>query len=267
MPLKGSQRGASQCGALCVWAALLLGGIAAAPTAFACSADGFHARVSVAQVFDGDTVRTRDGQRVRFVGIDTPEMNHRDGRPEPLAEAARDTVRRLLGSTRNLHLRFDAERRDKYGRLLAHPYLPDGQSLVRHLLASGLGTALAVPPNLWNLDCYRAAEGEAREAGRGIWALPAYRPVPAADAGELRGFRLVAGRVDRVGESRKSVWLNLDGPVAVRIARSELDYFGGTDALRALHGKRILVRGWLHAHNRGGAMLRVRHPAALQTFD
>lgn len=267
MPVAGRHRRASQCGALCVWAAVFLAGVAHPAAVLACAADRTDTRVEVADVYDGDTVRARDGRRVRFIGIDTPEMNHREGAPEPLARAARQSLRRLLAAQSTLALRFDAERSDKYGRLLAHPYLPDGRSLVRHLLADGLGTSLAVPPNLWNLDCYQAAEAEARRAGRGIWALPEYQPVAAQDAGRLRGFRLITGRVQRVGESRKSMWLNLDGPVAVRVARADLQYFRGTAGLHALRGKRVLVRGWLHAHNRGGAMLRIRHPAALETLD
>lgn len=267
MPPKGSQRGASQCGALCVWAVLALALWPAAPAALACSADRTDARVVVEHVHDGDTVRTRAGESVRFIGVDTPEMNYRGGSPEPFAEEARARVQTLLGRDARLALRYDRERRDRYGRLLAHPFLPDGDSLVRRLLAEGLGTALTVPPNTWNLDCYRDAERSAREQQLGIWALPEYQPVAAHQAGTLRGFRLIAGRVEYIGESRKSIWVNLDGPVAVRIARSDLAAFGGKAALHELQGRRILARGWLHPHNRGGVMLRVRHPAALQLYD
>jgi endonuclease YncB( thermonuclease family) len=130
----------------------------------------------VDHVHDGDSVRLADGRALRLIGIDTPELA-RDGRPdEPLARAARDRLRELLrDSGMRLELRFDREREDHYGRLLAHAYLPDGRSIAAELLAEGLATQLVVPPNEASWTCFRQAERVARRARLGLWALPGYQ--------------------------------------------------------------------------------------------
>ena len=110
------------------------------------------------------------------------------------------------------------ERLDRYGRLLAHVFSDDGDNLQARLLHAGLATTLVVPPNQWSLDCYAQVENRARSRGDGLWAMDAYGPVPAEDLSpSIRGFRLVTGRVQRVGESRANLWLNLSRHMAVRI--------------------------------------------------
>lgn len=235
-------------------------------TAFGeCPADRIDRRERVDHVFDGDTLRLVDGSRVRLIGIDTPELG-RDGRPpQALAVEAREALRSLLGRHTELRLRFDAERQDRYGRLLAHAFLPDGTNVQAWLLARGLASALVVPPNLWGVDCYGTVEHRARAVRRGVWAVPAYRPVAAADlARDSRGFRIVQGRVTRIGEGKTSIWLNLAGGVAVRIARSDLPYFP-PDLLATLQGQEIRARGRVYYNERRRELrLRVRHPAALE---
>jgi len=230
-----------------------------------CAADRIDRRERVAHVFDGDTLRLVDGSRLRLIGIDTPELG-RDGQPpEALAMEARNALEELLGRQPEVQLRFDAERHDRYGRLLAHAFLPDGTNVQAWLLAQGLASALVVPPNLWGVACYGAVEQRTRTKGRGVWAQPTYRAVAAADLPrDTRGFRIVQGRVVRIGESKKSVWLNLAGGVAVRIARSDLVYFP-PDMLADVQGREIRARGRVYYNERRRELrLRVRHPAALE---
>lgn len=261
MPRKRVGEGALRQGAPFLFLAVGLwwAGTAAASD---CPADRVDESVRVAHVYDGDTVRLDDGRKLRFIGINTPEIG-RDGAPsQPFAEEARIALEsRLAAADGRLTLRFGTERRDKYGRLLAHPYLPDGTSLNALLLEKGLATALTVPPNLWNLSCYREVERQARDAGAGLWSLPRYRVVESRELGpDTEGFRRVAGRVERIGESRHAIWVELEGPFAVRIARSDRERFGH---LEALIGVRVLARGWVHPGRRGLRMT-VRHPADLE---
>jgi hypothetical protein len=180
-----------------------------------------------------------------------------------LAEEARTAVTTKLGSRRRLALRYDAERHDQYGRTLAHAFLPDGSDLAAEMLAAGYASTLAVPPNLWNLDCHNAVEQSARQAGRGVWKLRPYRGVESV---ELRpgteGFHRVSGRVARVGEGKKSVWVNLEGGLAVRIPREHLARFD-VKALRGLSGHRVTVRGRIYA-NGERLQITIQHPSALE---
>ncbi|OBS08376.1 thermonuclease family protein [Acidihalobacter prosperus] len=220
--------------------------------------------VHVSHVYDGDTVRLRSGAHLRLIGLDTPEVAHRERPAQPFANAARRALSDLLtlhGWT--LRLRFDNERRDRYGRSLAHAYLPDGTSVSAALLRRGLATALAVPPNLAEAACYQRAEADARGRQLGLWSLARYRPIAATSLPrDARGFRVVRGRVTHVGFSRRAAWIDLEGRVALRIDRRDLDYFRAID-LRRLQGTWVTVRGWVHTY-RGERRIALRHPLALE---
>lgn len=235
-----------------------------------CAADAVDETVAVAQVVDGDTLRLRNGRLVRLIGINTPEIGRKNRPSEPLAKEARKALQSLLGKNATVGLRFDRERQDRYERLLAHVYLPNGKSVEAALLMEGLAAHIVVPPNVMQVDCYRAAEDKARKAGKGVWQT-VYRPVPVKELSrDARGFRIIRGRVLRVGESRRSLWLNFqprsgEGPregVAVRIARTDLEWFGDRQ-LHSLRGKNIIVRGWLSPHKKQ-LVMGLRHPASLE---
>lgn len=248
--------------------ALALSIARAAAAADPCAAAAADVQARIHFVYDGDTVLGElagsQRVRVRLIGIDTPELD-RDGAPsEPLAHEARAALRRmLLRSGQRLGLRFGAQRRDRYGRTLAHAYLADGSSVQAALLERGLAVLLLRPPNLGQLACYRRAEARARRARRGLWALPRFRPVDASRASAAEpGFRVVRGRVREIGNSRRSVWLELEGGVSLRIDRRELGYFD-LPWLAQLKGRIITARGWLYRY-RGHPRMRIRHPAALE---
>jgi endonuclease YncB( thermonuclease family) len=265
MPKAAAAKRAPATGALFVCLALLAtavaacGGVAETP---ACAADRIDEEVRVAYVNDGDTVTLTDGRLVRLIGVDTPELDHRGGRSEAYAEAAREALARLLEPSRRVGLRYDRERRDRYRRQLAHVYLADGRNAEAELLAQGLGVALLIPPNGWQSGCYLEVERQARSRRLGIWTLPRYRPASARRLErDANGFRLVRGRVTGVHRTPKSLTLTLDAVVEVFIAGADLRYFEDYDP-GALSGRRVTVRGWVHPRH-GRPQLRVRHPAAL----
>lgn len=134
------------------------------------------ARARVVRTLDGDTaeIAFRDaGGRatiaVRYLGVDTPESVHPDRPVECFGpEAARRN--RAWATGRVVRLRFDRERVDPYGRLLA-ALVPDGarDSLSRRLVAAGLARTLVIPPNGADAQVLRRVESRARDAGRGLW--------------------------------------------------------------------------------------------------
>jgi micrococcal nuclease len=125
------------------------------------------ARSVVARVVDGDTIVLRGGERVRLIGVDTPEMN--DPRPDvrALAVAAAAFVR-ATAERKAVRLEYDWERRDRYGRTLAYVYLEDGTFLNAEIIRQGYGFAYTRFP-FRHLEEFRKLEREAREAGRGLW--------------------------------------------------------------------------------------------------
>ncbi len=239
-----------------------------APTTVAgCASDRIDEHVTVDHVYDGDTVRLSDGRKVRFIGIDTPEVGRNGAPSQPLASEARNALETLLGSGKAISLRYDEERQDRYGRDLAHIFLENGMSIEARLLEQGLATVLTYPPNTWNLACYQAAEQRARKAQRGIWSLPQYQPVDAASVtGDERGFRLIKGKVTRVSEDRGGLSLELSGGIRLYISRKNRHYFASSPP-EGWRGRTVLVRGKLSSEGEGSSRIHIRHPAALQVIE
>ena len=217
--------------------------------------------VAVRQVVDGDSLQLADGRKIRLVGVNAPEMG-RQGRPDqPLALAAKQALKDLLAG-RPAHLRFGPDRYDHHGRTLAYVDNASGVSAGEHLLGQGLAVLIAIPPNLDHIGRYRVIEAGARQARRGIWADPYYRPIPANQLGPKdTGFRFVTGTVERVGQSRKYVYFDLSADFAVAISRDNWHYFGGDP--KNWKGKRVQVRGWISLW-RDKLRVRVGHPAMVE---
>ncbi|MFC6633735.1 thermonuclease family protein [Microbulbifer taiwanensis] len=213
----------------------------AGPASAGCTLGAADEEVTLQRVQDGDTLLLRDGRRLRLIGVNTPELA-RDGRPaEPLAREARAFTRHFLAGG-DLKISYDRDRRDRYGRLLAHVYNHRGESLEAALLSDGLAFHIAVAPNLTLAECLSKHEASARRRGRGVWAPGVW---PAKRAADVRpgdgGFVLLRGRV-REAERNRYLWLELDGPVALRLP---LTGDSGQLNRRDWQGAQIEVKGWL----------------------
>lgn len=230
-----------------------------------CSTARVDAKGQVVKVYDGDTVRLADGRRLRLIGLDTPELGYGGIPDQPLAQDAAQALSTLLEQhDSQVLMRYDAERRDEYGRWLVHLYLPNKTSITAHLLRSGLATWLTVPPDTYNLDCYQRAEASARAANVGIWRLPEYQIIDSTNlASNARGFHRVRSVVTRIGQSQCCVWLDLEGDVALRVDRDDLGNFPGYD-FYGFEGEQVTARGWLYERN-GELRMQIRHPAAIES--
>lgn len=126
-------------------------------------------QVRINFIYDGDTVRTDTGEKIRLLGVDAPEMNWGEGEPDFYAwEAFEYTKEILLGQL--VYLEYDEVKEDKYGRTLAYLFLADGTFFNKKLMEKGYARLLLIPPNLKYSDVLREAEERARAAGRGIWS-------------------------------------------------------------------------------------------------
>ncbi len=124
----------------------------------------------VTSITDGDTLVVDGGERIRIIGIDTPERG-RDGKPgQPYAKAASDYLSRLIPPGTTVGLAFDNERQDKYGRTLAHVLRANGEPVAVALLENGYARTLVIAPNTRQANCYAPIEERARQQQRGIWS-------------------------------------------------------------------------------------------------
>ena len=229
------------------------------------------AQVAVRQVVDGDTVRLVDGRSIRLIGINTPELGRKGHSDEPYAVQAKRRLQALIdASDGRVGLLYGAQRKDRYGRTLAHLYDRQGRNLEAQLLGEGLGFMVAVAPNSALVTCQAQAERLARSKRLGVW-----RDEQVKTAGQLRsgGFALLGGRVTSVQRNRGGLWIDLDGGRVLRVAPELLGEFD-VRALQELKGRQVQARGWvIDRQSRGGLksgqarwMLPLTHSAMLEVL-
>jgi micrococcal nuclease len=215
----------------------------------------------VVKVYDGDTVVLSDGRKVRLLGINTPEVRHRQKTADAGGDEARQWVKSKLENN-NVRLVTDAEKTDKYGRTLAHLFTENKDHINLQLVEAGLAQVTIYPPNLLYADELLKAQDRAERLKLGIWQQEDYavKPADSIDQVEHNGWTRVIGKVSRVRHSRKFVYLEFSGPFEVRIERKWLSLFPDVNDYLS---KSIEARGWLNK-NRGQLSMLVRHPSALK---
>jgi len=152
-------------------------------------------------VYDGDTVLLQDGRCIRYLGINTPEIDHKGNGTEPMAREAFNFNKKRVDGV-SVRLEYDQEATDPHGRDLAYVFLPDGAMMNALLVRSGLGYVMSVRPNLRYRDLLVNSQRAAMEQGTGIWRHM-------SRAGGLR-----------VGNTRSYRFHRTDCPFAKRIAKS-----------------------------------------------
>ena len=224
-------------------------------------------RVTVDRVVDGDTVRLQNHRLVRFIGVNTPEIDHEKGNSEPLAEAARVYLQTLIDRQQGfILLKYGRELEDRHGRLLAHVFTPQGENIQALLIAKGLGVWIAVPPNLAYLDCYRQQEQKARQQHLGVWTAQFRSPYDTASLGrQNRGFVWMRGKVTRIGKGKKYLWLNFGEKVAAQVHKDDLHYFEDPTFV-SLKNKTVTIKGWLYPYKKQ-LVMRLHHPASMEVLD
>jgi micrococcal nuclease len=124
----------------------------------------------VVRVVDGDTIHVRIGDRVekvRYIGVNTPEVHHPKKGEEPGGREAM-AVNRTLVEGKTVRLETDVQSRDRYGRLLA--YVWTGDVMVNaELVRRGYAQVMTIPPNVRHQALFVKLQRDARDAGRGLW--------------------------------------------------------------------------------------------------
>lgn len=140
-----------------------------------------YSEILVTRIVDGDTIVIETGERVRLIGIDTPEIHesnklyrdsrksHKDVRSiKELGMKSFKFVSGLLQGQR-VRLEFDVEKHDKYGRLLAYVYLKDGTFVNAKIVEQGYASLMTIPPNVKHAQVFQELYRDARQNHLGLW--------------------------------------------------------------------------------------------------
>ena len=128
----------------------------------------------IVSVTDGDTVvidfGSGEDERVRLIGIDTPETVKPNSPVECWGPEASARAEELLPEGTTVLAQRDEEVRDRYGRLLLYLWRADDGLFINHqMLAEGHAETLSIAPNTSRRSEFSAAAARAREEGLGLW--------------------------------------------------------------------------------------------------
>lgn len=267
---------------LIVLAALLLFGFSsfAKEGGFGQDLDGLKVgeRGIVTEIVDGDTFFMRGGLKVRVSAMQAPKLplGRKGFEAWPLGEEAKEALAdRVLG--KKIELRYGGERRDRYGRALAQVFViaNDGSPVwvQEDMIRAGMARVYTWPDTDQDTARLYAAEGEAREAARGIWGHDYYNirnTYPDALAQDLDTFQLVEGIITSAADVRGRIYLNFganyrtDFTISVEKRHRARFENAGIDLL-GLEGAKVRVRGWIELQN--GPAISLDDPDRLEILD
>ncbi len=164
--------------------------------------------VKVIRVVDGDTIEIESGEKVRYIGIDTPETVD-PRKPVQCFGVEASKKNKELVEGKMVRLEKDITDRDKYNRLLRYIYVGD-TFINLELVKQGFAYSYSYPPDIKYQDQIVKVQEEAREAKRGLWgacsadprvnssATPSIAPVSAAQGSN--GTCVIKGNISALGE-------------------------------------------------------------------
>lgn len=215
-------------------------------------------------VFDGDTVQLQDGRKIRLVGINTPEVAHRNNAAQEGGEAAKKWLTQMLIG-KKVRLEFAQQKQDKYKRYLAHIFTENDLHINLELVRLGFASVNIFPPNITYVDNLINASNIAEQKKLGIWQYSSYaiKPVQELNLNNKYGWQRIVGKVLKIHQTRKNVYLIMSDTFKLRIKRKFVHFFGNIEDLK---GKTIEARGWVNKSKKQ-LLMQVKHPSVLRVIN
>lgn len=145
--------------------------ITPSPTQSASSPSQF---TKVTRVIDGDTIEIENKEKVRYIGIDTPETKHPQKGVECFGKEASEKNKKLVEG-KEVKLEKDVSETDKYGRLLRYVFIKQEATSTplfvnEYLVAEGYASAATFPPDVRYQDLFIKAQQKAQQENKGLWS-------------------------------------------------------------------------------------------------
>ncbi len=217
--------------------------------------------VTVQSVTDGDTFTTLQGEKIRLLGINSPEIRHESSPAQPFGNKAKRALQQLIAG-QQLRLSFDKEKKDQYQRTLAHVYQKNGLWVNAEMVRQGLAHVYTFFPNTGAAADLLNIEQQAISQKKNMWQHKRWQVLSPEllEKSMLGQFRLVTGEVSRSG---KSPWQFKLGKLHITVP---LKYRQGFRVWKPpRQGERVVVRGKLRMSSKGRWFLSVHTPADITT--
>jgi len=221
------------------------------------------ALATIREITDGDTVVLNSGQRVRLIGINTPELGNSKNQQAYAAEA-RDALAALIPVGTQVRLVREQEHQDRHRRLLAHVIRASDELRVSdELLAKGLAAQSAVHPNTGCANHFDHLETKARNKQLGLWGSNNPWQLSARQINKKNaGFKIVTGKVTRVIHTKKSTKIIIDDKLTLQVRHKIYKQLPSS----RFEGLNVQVRGWISVR-KNKASVWLNHPANLQVLN
>ena len=119
-------------------------------------------QVKIIKIIDGDTIETDNHQKIRYIGINAPELG------QPYGEDAKNFNDNLVNG-KTVTIIFDQQTKDQYGRMLGYIYV-ENIFVNKVLVEKGWAISEAIPPNTLHKEDFLQAEKQAHQKCQGLWA-------------------------------------------------------------------------------------------------
>jgi endonuclease YncB( thermonuclease family) len=216
--------------------------------------------VHVAYVYDGDTLRTAKGERIRLLGINSPEVPNNDQPGQSMGGEAKQRLTELVDG-KLVQLKMDKEKQDIYGRTLAHIYLRNGIWINAQMVREGLAHVYTFAPNFRRVNELLQAEVEARNSKRGIWKTERFRMLDGNSVSKrhIGQFRVARGTVSTI---RK--WQFRLDKLQVSVPRKYRQWFKNEPLVH--NGQKVTIRGTIRLSGKGHLYIVLHSPADLEAW-
>lgn len=236
-----------------------------------CTANYDYSRIKVIKVIDGDTIKLENGETLRYIGIDTPEIKIKQNgrfayRPQPFALEAKKFNEKLV-KNKIIRIEFDVEKTDKYKRLLGYCFV--GNTLVNEkLVEEGFAVIYTFPPNVKYVEALVKAQENARKNAKGMWGV--YKTISADNAvSSLNQIRTVKGKVTAAKRTKQGLALYFGASrFKLTIFNNALKYFHdkNIDPFIFYNGKTVEASGRIRGYNKS-AQIIVSSPSEISIIN
>ena len=223
--------------------------------------DPGYSFIQVKKVYDGDTILLVNGNKIRLLGINTPEV---EGRYKSASEAGGEAAKQWLKKSllnQKVRVEIDVEKHDKYSRILAHVFTANKQHINLELVKNGLASVNIHPPNLKYTDELLAAQKHAEQTQLGIWSHQEYAPKHFSEINRsnYKGWHRIKGKIQAITQTRKYISLTLSESFSLKIRKTSLELFSDLDDYI---NAQIEVRGWINKQKKRYTIY-IRHPSQI----